>query len=646
METRANYALIGLFTLVIVAGAFFFVYWFAATDTGRQRTMVEIVFTGSVSGLSRGAAVTFNGIRVGEVTSLAIDPENPANVLGRVAVDLQTPLRADTSARLEFAGLTGIANVALIGGDPAAPPLVPAPNAVIPRIQAEPSEFQDLIESARNIAQRASDVFDRFDSLVAQNDQAVAETVQNVRVFSQALADNAPAIDRFLEQVGAAAERVGPLAESLDALAVNVNQVIAAVDAESVARSVSNVESFTEALAGSRERIDSVFADASQIAERLNAAAGGVEDTVESARAIVAAIDAGAIEVVVANVRDFSQTLADSRGEVARITENAASLTETLTRSAGRLDATLENVEGVSQTFADNREAIARILAQAADLTERLNETSLALQSTIEDVGAVVAAVDPARVAATVGDVEAFARTLAQNRESVSRIVANAETLTRSLAGTAGRVDETLGRVDGLVAAVDPQAIGETVENARAFSQTLADNREALARAIDEVVRIAGAIDADRINRVVENAERFTAALGDQSESIEVIVANATEISQKLNASADRVDRVLAAAESFLGSAEDETQNGLFDDIRGAAAAIRDLATNLDTRTAEITGNLARFTGPGLQEYRALAEEGRRTLSDISRAVRALERDPSQLIFGGDAPVQEFRGRR
>lgn len=646
METRANYALIGLFTLVVVAGAFFFVYWFAAADTGRQRTLVEIVFPGSVSGLQRGAAVTFNGIRVGEVLSLTIDPDNPSNVLGRVAVDQGTPLRIDTTARLEFQGLTGIANVALIGGDPRAPRLDAPDGDVVPRIQAEPSEFQDLIETARNIAQRASDMFDRFDALVTENDEAIAETVQNVRTFSQALADNAPAIDRFLEQTGAAAERIGPLADSLDTLAVSANRMIAAVDAESIARSVQNVETFTQTLADSRERIESVFTEASQVAERLSAAAAGVEDTVESARAIVAAIDAGAIDATVANVRDFSQTLADRRGDIARIAENAADLTDTLTRSAGRLDATLENVEGVSQTFADNREAIARTLAQAAELTDRLNATSLALQGTIEDVSAVVAAVDPARVASTVGDVEAFARTLAENRDSVGRIVANAESLTRSLTETAGRVDTTLGRVDGLVAAVDPQAVGETVENARAFAQTLADNREGLTRAIDEVVRIAAAIDADRINNVVANAERFTAALGDQTESIDVIVANATQIAQKLNASADRVDRVLAAAEGFLGTAEDATDNGLFAEIREAAAAIRELATNLDARSGEITGNLARFTGPGLQEFRALAEEGRRTLSDISRAVRALERDPSQLIFGGDGTVQEFRGRR
>ena len=452
METRANYAIIGLFTLLVVAAAFLFVYWFAASETGRERAEIRIVFEGSVAGLSRGAPVSFNGIRVGEVTDLAISAENPSLVVARVTVDPTVPLREDTTARLEFQGLTGIASVALSGGSPQSEPLLPHEEPGPPTITAEPSDFQDLIESARNIARRASDVFDRFDRLVAQNDRAIADTVQNVEAFSRALAENAPAIDRFLEQVGQAAERIGPLADSLDELSRNVNAVVAAVDSESVARSVANVETFTRTLADSEAQLARAFDDASALVGRLAETATSVEATVADVRAFVAALDPEALDATVANARAFSQTLADNREALAGAIDSTATLTDNLARSSQRLDATLANVEGVSQTVADNRETIDRILNEAGALTTRLSAASQTLQATLADIDGLVGAVDPARVETTLANVEAFSTTLAANRENVDAIVADAQALTRTLEATAGRLDGTVGRVDALVA--------------------------------------------------------------------------------------------------------------------------------------------------------------------------------------------------
>jgi phospholipid/cholesterol/gamma-HCH transport system substrate-binding protein len=70
METRARYALIGLFMLAVIAASFAFVYWLENKGGFAQRETYQIRFQGSVSGLLIGSAVLFNGIRVGEVTGL------------------------------------------------------------------------------------------------------------------------------------------------------------------------------------------------------------------------------------------------------------------------------------------------------------------------------------------------------------------------------------------------------------------------------------------------------------------------------------------------------------------------------------------------------------------------------------------------
>ena len=75
METKANYIATGAFTLAVIVGAFGFIFWFQNTGRSTAQATYRVVFDGSVSGLRTGAAVLFNGIRVGEVAELALDPD-------------------------------------------------------------------------------------------------------------------------------------------------------------------------------------------------------------------------------------------------------------------------------------------------------------------------------------------------------------------------------------------------------------------------------------------------------------------------------------------------------------------------------------------------------------------------------------------
>jgi phospholipid/cholesterol/gamma-HCH transport system substrate-binding protein len=442
METRANYALIGLFTLAVIAAAFGFVYWFSGGDRGQSRQSVRIVFSGSVSGLSKGSVVLFNGIRVGEVTDISLLPEDPRRVVSVVQVDASTPVRTDTRARLEYQGLTGVAQIALVGGEPDAPALTAGPGQPLPTIFADRSDFQDLIETARTIARRADDVLERVDRLISNNEESIGNTIRNVELFARALGENAQDVDRFLEQVGQAAQRIGPLAEKLETLATDVDEVVRSVDRQRVARIVENVDNFTAALS-------------------------------------------------------------------------------------------------------DNRQALGEALRDAASLVSRLNETAPKLDAAIGDIG-----------------------------------------------------------------------------------------------------NLAKAIDTAKVGRTVDNVDKFTQSLGARTEDVDKTIQEARSIAEKLNKSADRVDNVLKAAESFLGSAAGEEGRSTFEEIRNAARAVRELAANLDQRSTGVLAGLGRFTDSGLREYEALAVDGRKALNDISRAFRSLERNPQQFIFGGRPSIPEYSGRR
>src|SRR3974390_1220553 len=104
METRANYVLIGSFTLAVIAAAFGFFLWFQSLHTTKQRNPLRVVFEGPAAGLRNGGNVNFNGIRIGEVVSVKLD--NPRRVVALAMVEKHAPIRQDTMVGLEFQGLT------------------------------------------------------------------------------------------------------------------------------------------------------------------------------------------------------------------------------------------------------------------------------------------------------------------------------------------------------------------------------------------------------------------------------------------------------------------------------------------------------------------------------------------------------------
>ena len=115
METRARYAIIGAFVLACIFAGFGFIYWLQNSGS-LGRTVYRVEFDQPIAGLTPGASVLFNGLRVGVVLDLKLDPVNPKRVNVSIAVDPSTPIRADTTVDISFQGLTGAPAIALKGG--------------------------------------------------------------------------------------------------------------------------------------------------------------------------------------------------------------------------------------------------------------------------------------------------------------------------------------------------------------------------------------------------------------------------------------------------------------------------------------------------------------------------------------------------
>jgi phospholipid/cholesterol/gamma-HCH transport system substrate-binding protein len=190
METRARYALIGLFMLAVILASFAFVYWLQHKGGFTQRDIYHVQFQSSVSGLLVGSAVLFNGIRVGDVTGLALNPDNPQQVIATIAVVRNTPIRADTQVGVESQGLAGGVALTLTGGTGSVP-MPSGENGAPPTLVAAPGVGEDWTQTAR-------DAFQQVDDMLAKNAKPLHETITNIKTFTDVLARNSDKVDGIL----------------------------------------------------------------------------------------------------------------------------------------------------------------------------------------------------------------------------------------------------------------------------------------------------------------------------------------------------------------------------------------------------------------------------------------------------------------
>ncbi len=232
METRAPYVLIGAFTLLGLFAIVLFGLWSSSYQAEADFREYDIRFEQAVSGLSVGSIVQYNGITMGSVRELSLDPQDPREVIARVRLRADAPVREDTVARLSISGLTGVAFIQLRGGGPDSPPVEAGPGQERPVILAEVSALQRLIDASEDIASTASEVLLRtLDILNEENAARIADTLDNLNAFTRALT-------REEALIGQTLVNAHDSSEALLTLLNNANQTI-----DDMARALDGVES-------------------------------------------------------------------------------------------------------------------------------------------------------------------------------------------------------------------------------------------------------------------------------------------------------------------------------------------------------------------------------------------------------------------
>ncbi len=575
METKANFVLIGAFTLAGLLGILGFFLWFAQVELDRQFDYYDIRFS-SVSGLSNASDVRFSGLPVGQVVDVRLSPNLDGTILVRVEVDAATPVRTDSIATIEAQGVTGVSFVGIDPGTRDAPLLEPTYEQPVPEITAGRSTLQSLSEDAPRLLEESLQlVSDVGDLLGAENRDRINSIIANVETASAEFAETLNGFSSISTTVSDFAEQINRFNETLNTLTGDLTAVLQTADAtltsigELSEQGKGVLTTGAETLTSAQSAIDRtesyIATDLAQVTDDLRATAAALQTELTAlsadARALMATLNTTG-ETATARLQEAQATLQATDALIARLDGTAEAVTET----AGTID-TLIRDEG-APLLSETRTMVAdadRAIASVATIAN-------------EDLPVIIA------------DIRQTAETF--------RTVAT--------------------EVGGNLTASSQSA--ETVlETARV---TLEDARVSFANANTTLAAINDALETG--DRALGAAERaFTGADRVINEDLDGIIAG-------LETSLASLDAAIAQVSADIP--------GMSADLRAASQAASDTFAELRNLTSAASPSIREFTSTALPLYSRLAQESRALIGNLDRLTDQIQRDPTRFFLDSETP--------
>jgi phospholipid/cholesterol/gamma-HCH transport system substrate-binding protein len=570
METRANYILIGVFTLAAILGTLGFFVWLASVQVNRQYESYGILFE-DVSGLDPSGDVLFNGISVGKVTGLRIAAEDPSKVFTSIEIEADIPVRSDTVAQLQSQGVTGVAYISLTGGTPAAAPLTETADGwkIIP---SRRSTVQTLVDEAPDLLIEATKLLEQFRMLTGPDNQAYVTNILRNLDSSSGRLDQA--INDFSEITGTvrdATTQITLFTNRLDAIGASVTTTLAQVDSTLVA-ATGAFETADSAIAGSVSAIDSAGT------------------AFERAREILSV----QVPEILAQV---SQAATQTNAAITDLQSRSGATLDGFTQTSVLLNARLTELE---QTLAEANTAFVAV-TEASDSFDQLVDGDGALlvaetRAVVADTKVAVAAIQTVvrdDVPAVMTDIRSGVETA---REAVDQIAAGITTLTDRIDPVTAGAQQAISAANDLFARAQSSlgVLDTTLETATGALGSAQTTFDAATVVLDTDL-------APMISDLRTASAQISASVADVARDVPAITADLRALIARSDAVARDIQTAVARSTPGINNF---SSKGL-PEITRLAAEARTLLKTLGDLTRKIERDPARFLLDGrVPEYR------------------------------------------
>ena len=298
METKANYALIGAFVLFAFVAMVAFVAWLSGSQFDQDFDEYEVIFSGPVRGLGVGGEVRYNGLRVGEVTRLSLNPEDTASVVATIEIDANTPVHTNSYARLEPQGLTGLSYIQIFSGGDEFPLLKNLGRGPY-EIPGEMSTLDNILDGGTDVVENARLALIRANNLLS--DEAIADfqgILSNVNAITARLAEaevDPKSIQELIDTATQAARDLSTTLRTYNDVGKDVQRILqedvqrVLAEVEGIAADVDQTLTAYEGVAVEGELL---MVDAREAINRLSTSGlTDLEETTESLRQLVSSLN-------------------------------------------------------------------------------------------------------------------------------------------------------------------------------------------------------------------------------------------------------------------------------------------------------------------------------------------------------------------
>lgn len=589
METRANYILIGAFTVAGLLGMLGFFLLFASVELDRQFDYYDVRFS-SVSGLNNASDVRFSGLPVGQVVDVRLAPERDGTILVRLEVDAETPVRADSVATIEAQGVTGVSYVGINGGTPEAPLLEDTAVGDIPEIQSGRSVLQALSEDAPALFDEALMIVSEIgDLLTDENSNLLKSILVNTEAASAEFASS-------LENFSAVADTVNTFADEISRFNSTLNTI---------------TEDLTTVLSTTNTTIEGIGLLTGET--RLLVARGA--GTLDGFDATMAETQRFVAEDLVQTADDARALMDELRAQAASLGADAEVLIGSLSTDAGTLIATLD---GTGQTATARLDELAQTLAGIDALVAQLDTTATDVATAVRRIDGLVASDGAPLLTESRALIASANATMASINvvatvdlpAIVADIRSATQTTSRVISEVGGSLTSATGEMDGLV---------DIAETALTEATTIFRNAN-------------GTISA--INTALETGDRTLEAATEVFTSADRVLDNEltgiiTMMESTLGALTQAVNDISADLPAVTGDLRAASESAA-----AAFAAVEEVAERAGP-------DIATFTSTALPLYSRLATEARILIENLDQLTQQIERDPARFFLDQGRP--DFR---
>ena len=295
MENKAHYALIGLFVLLSMVAALAFMAWLSNAQFDQKFDEYEVSFSGPVRGLSQGSEVRFNGLKVGEVLGLRLDPKDTNIVLAEIQVIADTPVDTKSYARLEPLGLTGLSYIQIFSGGEEFPLLKDLPGKGPKRIEGQMSQLDTFLDGGGSVIESAGRALNAVNVVLSEDAvedfHQILENIQEITAGLETSELDMEQINGMFASITNAADRIAIAADGVTETSASINGVVGEDIKQLIARAEISFDNLDTALASYDTLAvegNELIVDARDAINRLsNSGLTDLEETVDAIRRLV-----------------------------------------------------------------------------------------------------------------------------------------------------------------------------------------------------------------------------------------------------------------------------------------------------------------------------------------------------------------------